>query len=356
MEMVADQSTDNDIDVLFRALLGRPPESSATVEAFLKMGSRLAALQAIARSEEFKARTGLQFIDEHQVYRGYHQNDLAVFNQFPPYQGPGEDGFATNFLGGRFRTTFQAPLKPFSGVVEGYPVPVGGLQGETAEYIGALRSVLESSTHYTLLECGAGYGPWMGITAAAARARGISSFKLYGIEGDNEHVKFMRQHMDDCCIAKEQYEAILGAVGATNGEVSWALVEDPAAVYGGRPLEPGNLDYFGARQDHTVSIRMFSIVDLLLKEPHWDLVHVDIQGGEGVVCAAGIDEMTRRVRRVIIGTHSRPLDGEVFSIFHAAKWQLENEKPTQMIWQPNAASPESLTLVDGVQVWRNPRL
>ena len=98
------------------------------------------------------------------------------------------------------------------------------------------------------------------------------------------------------------------------------------------------------------------MANLLQKEDFWDLVHMDIQGGEGDLCRECIDVLSERVRRVIVGTHSRALDGAVMSTFHAAGWSLENEKPTIFHWADKAETLEHLAVVDGVQVWHNATL
>ncbi len=35
---------------------------------------------------------------------------------------------------------------------------------------------------------------------------------------------------------------------------------------------------------------------------------------------------------------------------------LENEKPSKFRYSPSAPTLEAMTFVDGIQVWRNPRL
>ena len=48
--------------------------------------------------------------------------------------------------------------------------------------------------------------------------------------------------------------------------------------------------------------------------------------------------------------------GELMSIFYDAGWSLENEKPSMFSWRDGAKTLEALTTVDGIQVWRNPRV
>jgi FkbM family methyltransferase len=179
---------------------------------------------------------------------------------------------------------------------------------------------------------------------------------LYGIEGDAGHFAFMSQHLRDNDIDPSRCALIQGAVGAQSGFANWAVVDNAADVYGGRPIDDKLIDYHGTRQSKIVTVEIHAIDDLLRREPRWDLVHVDIQGGEGDLCRGGIEIMNERVRRLVIGTHSRALDGELMSLFHTHHWVLENEKPTVMCWRDGAPTLETMARVDGIQIWRNPKL
>lgn len=351
-----------DVITAYEMFLCRSPDESA-INWHLQFPDRKSLADHMLGAPEFKlvrkvasVSAPAPDIGPHQIYKGYNPRELAVLEQFQVYTGGGTPGFFTNFLGVKVRTAFTAGLIPFDGAFQGYPMPIGGLQGETAEFIGTLRSVLDARDRFAILECGAGYGPWMAITTAAARQRGIQEVHLHGIEGDAGHVEFISQHLSDNGIDLSTCDIIHGAVGAEAGVAHWAVVDNPDRVYGGRPMGDGAVDYLGVEQTRLVKIDVYSIVDLLMKEPEWDLVHIDIQGGEAEVCRAGIRTMNERVRRVVLGTHSRALDGELMSIFSEAKWSLENEKPTIFQWREGAETLESLTRVDGIQVWRNPRL
>jgi FkbM family methyltransferase len=359
VELVAPGNGVSREDVLtaYEMFLDRVPESEGAIAWHMQFPSRRELAEHMMGSEEFHLRKKTQpSAGSDQIYTGYTTSDLDIFSRFSRYTGLGTPGFVTNFLGVKIRTSFSTPLKPFDGQVEGYPAPLGGWQGETAEFIGTLRSVLDAGPRYTLLECGAGYGPWMAITAAAAKQRGISQLGLYGIEGDAGHFSFMSEHLSDNGIDPAACTLIQGAVGPVAGVARWAVVDNSADVYGGRPMSDDLIDYHGMHQSRSVDVQIHSINDLLQKESMWDLVHVDIQGGEGDLCRGGIGSMNRCVRRVVLGTHSRALDGELMSLFHLAGWVLENEKPTVMAWRDGAPTLETMARVDGIQVWRNPRL
>ena len=62
------------------------------------------------------------------------------------------------------------------------------------------------------------------------------------------------------------------------------------------------------------------------------------------------------MRYLVVGTHSRKLDGDLVELFHRAGWQLEHEKPTQFSYTRKMEQLENMTVGDGTQVWRNPRV
>jgi hypothetical protein len=112
----------------------------------------------------------------------------------------------------------------------------------------------------------------------------------------------------------------------------------------------GALKSVAAATDRFVAMR-----DLLEREPEWNLVHIDVQGHEFDIIRSSIDLLSARVRWMIVGTHSRKLDGDVLDIMSKAGWVLEHEKPTRFDFWQNPVSLEAMTTQDGTQVWRNPR-
>lgn len=346
------------IEVLtaYELILQRPPESEEAISYHETYPDLLSLGRHMTGSEEFRKLHPQSGVPEHHIYSGYAPSEVAVFRQFPAYSGQGTKNFVTNFLGVKTRCAFQAPLIPFDGLVEGFPEPVGSTQGETAEWIGTLRAVLEAKSSFRMLELGAGYGPWMAITYAASVQRGIADIKVYGVEGDANHVTFMRANMVDNRIDDDHFVVFHAAVGATDGSTYWAVETDSSEVYGARPIAESGDDYLGNKGREVLSIKLIGINVLLENEQYWDLVHIDIQGHEIEVCRAGIAQMCRRVRRVVVGTHSRAIDGAIFDLFYSNGWILENEKPTIYKWNEAFPTLEAMTTVDGVQVWRNPNL
>ena len=157
------------------------------------------------------------------------------------------------------------------------------------------------------------------------------------------------------------------AIGVAAGRARWPKVAVPSAVWGLRPFacfaEDGDFagnakvpDYMGKIYDEYIDVEMLSFDSVLEREPLWDLVHFDVQGSEAELCSASAENLNQRVRWLVIGLHSRKIDGDLIDLFFRHGWILENEKPTRSNYNPSAPSLEAMIILDGTQVWRNPRL
>ena len=84
-----------------------------------------------------------------------------------------------------------------------------------------------------------------------------------------------------------------------------------------------------------------------------DLLHIDIQGGEHDLIAASQYVLAEKVAYLIIGTHSRVIDGDLVRILTSNGWKLEFEKPSTFRVDLKG---QLTNIMDGTQAWRNPRL
>jgi FkbM family methyltransferase len=303
-----------------------------------------------------------------QWYRGYSDEDMSVFDAFPPVPGDPQSGFIVDFLGVRTRVAYATPFTEFDGRVFGTPAPVDDwFHAETIEYVGLLKSVLTATERYVALELGAGWGPWLISGATAARRRGITDIRLHGVEGDPEHFSFMQTHFRDNGFDPAAHSLDNAVIGVRPGRARWPKLAVPSADWGGRPLacsdEDGKFagnakasDYRGLHFDEYIDVEVLPFDSVLERETLWDLVHIDVQGGETELCSASAEMLSQRVRWLVIGLHSRKLDGDLIELFFRHGWILENEKPTRFHYNPSMASLEAMTYADGTQVWRNPRL
>jgi FkbM family methyltransferase len=297
------------------------------------------------------------------VYAGYSEADRAIFDLFPIADPEPRPGFVTNFLGVRTRVDFVHVFHRHDGRVYGVPLPLhDGYFAETVEYIGLLKSVATARDRFTALELGAGWGPWLVAGAAAARVRGIGRIRLHGVEADPDHFASMLVHFRDNGLDPAEHRLDNAAVGVEDGWVRWPKLADATGEWSVRPLEredaagAGGTDYLGREFREHLDVRVLSIRDILRREDVWDLVQIDVQGTETEVCSAAADLLDERVRWLIIGTHSRKIEGDLVALFFQRGWVLENETTAQSRFAPHAPTLEAMTYHDGTQVWRNPRV
>jgi hypothetical protein len=81
---------------------------------------------------------------------------------------------------------------------------------------------------------------------------------------------------------------------------------------------------------------------------------MDIQGFELKSIRASLDALQRKVRVLLVATHSRALEGGIIELLHGNGWRLMHEKPCKFTPGENSELT-ALTYLDGTQVWVNTR-
>ncbi len=293
---------------------------------------------------------------ELQLFPGYSEDDVLIFSEFIDTEAKPQPGFVVDFVGSRIRTTsVWKEAKALDGQIIGIPLPAD-FHAEAIEWIGLLKAVRSATDKFVAMELGAGFGPWIIAGATAARSKGIRSIRLYGVEADPEHFQFLRQHFDDNGFDSRDHHLYEAAVGVRSGKARWPVVRDvPASEqWGDRPIDSEG-DYKGRDFAETKEVDVIAMLDLVCMEPYWTLIHIDVQGAEVDICRSCIELLNQRTQWIVAATHSRKLDGDFLEMMSAAGWILEHEKPCKFKFHPDAATLESLTTLDGTQVWRNPR-
>jgi hypothetical protein len=82
-----------------------------------------------------------------------------------------------------------------------------------------------------------------------------------------------------------------------------------------------------------------------------DLIHCDIQGTEADLFSSVIAQVSAKVKRVVVGTHSFGIDRRLASLFAKNDWELEGLNSCVM----REEGTQPVIVRDGVQVWRNTR-
>ena len=321
---------------------------------------RLRSLWPKNRQEKRSFLNPKDITDAHlslQLFPGYNDADTIIFEEFVNRDAKPEPGFVVDFLGCRIRSaSLWKEAKLLDGSLLPVPVPAD-CHAEAIEWIGLLKAVRSAAGQYVAMELGAGFGPWSVAGGVAARRRGIRNIRLYAVEADPQHFRSLRQHFADNGFQPDQHPLFEAAIGVRAGIAYWPVIDDSLATeqWGCRPLQTphSNTD---PQFHNTRAVQLIPVLDLIAREPVWDLVHIDVQGDEVEICRCSIDELSARVRRIVVGTHSRKIEGDLLELMSHEGWVLEHEKPAKFTFFPNPPGLESMTTIDGTQIWRNPRL
>lgn len=330
--------TRSDVRDLYEVLLGRQPESDQIVEMHSRQhNSATSLVRSLCQSEEYSARlrSGAD-----RWFDGYRDNELNILRAHLSHGAP-EAGFVKDFVGTRTRIRFNSTLSAFSGVVfDRIPVP-GDFRVEAIEWIGVLKAIETSGPHFVTIELGAGWGPWVVSSGHVARGLG-KTVRMYAVEADPGKVPNISQHMTDNGFAPKDHVIFGGIAGRSDGFAYFPVI-DAAGNWSGEAVyhEPPEGEY---QKLPSISLRT-----LMKDEETVDLIHFDIQGAEFDVAEGSIEQLCAKVRWMVIGTHSRSIEGKLIDLLLQSNWSLENEQPCRCSYDCG----RSHTFIDGTQVWRN---
>lgn len=260
--------------------------------------------------------------------------------------------YVTNFLGVKVSPLyFPGILDGKAGTVEPIPIPANW-HADIAEWAGALRAVDTAVDTFRIVELGCGWGCWLNNTGAAARRRGLK-VELIGIEGDEGHVGFANEALAANGFSPDQYRVIHGVAAPKRSKALFPVADNPGATWGSEPIFDASeeLAAEASRTGHYQVLDALPLSDISKNRPI-DLLHIDIQGGEADFIRENFEDIDRLVRHVLVGTHSRVIEGEIISHMIDHRWMLEIERPC--IFGIEEGWPT--IQVDGVQGWRNPKL
>lgn len=263
-------------------------------------------------------------------------------------------GYLTNWLGVRIDPKFfPNVLDGRAGEVEGIPIPANW-HADMAEW-GAVIQAIDNAypEKFTMIELGCGWGCWMNNSGAAARQTG-RPVHLIGVEGDEGHLEFARESLATNGFTSDQITLHRGIAAANSGYALFPK-QDRAGVKWG--LEP----VFGATEAQRAEavaagsheeLPMISLAELTAGHERIDLLHVDIQGGEADLVDSCLPLLNEKVAYMMIGTHSKQIEGRLYETLLNAGWQLQVERAAIF----DLASGHPFIEVDGVQGWRNKAL
>ena len=260
----------------------------------------------------------------------------------------------TNFLGVKIPPKiFPETLQGREGTVEPLPIPANW-HADIAEWAAALRSVDLAKGAFRAVEVGCGWACWLNNTGAAARGRELK-IDLVGIEGDEEHVRWAMEILRSNGFQPDEFRIVHGIASPRRGKALFPIAEDSGAAWGSEPIfdAPEEKMKEAEKSGRYRVLEAIPIDDLVSDQPI-DLLHIDIQGGEVDFVKENLPVINRLVRYLVIGTHSRQIEGALMTILREAGWTLEIERPAILSPLSNFTDGPVTASVDGVQGWRAP--
>jgi hypothetical protein len=343
----------DEIVTIYQQLLGRSPESEAVITTQMRRClSPVDLVEAILNSPEWKAKYSRSELTD---YSGIAGTDVELLFRYARSSEP-EPAFFKDFLGSRTAIGYVHTTADMSGVVEGVPIP-NSTHSEAIEWVGAIRAVDQAANRFIAVELGAGWGPWAVSSAVAARDKGIEDIRLIAVEADRGKVGFLKQHFRDNGFDPADHRILYGIVGPRDGFAYFPEINSQTdwggeAVFVDSPHEVEQ-NLFSPRWRNVKHNKLNSYsMERIIGDLIVDFCHFDIQGAEFVVLSAAREVAKARIKRLIIGTHSRMIEAQLLDLLASDDWILENEKPCKFTFAEGRLD----TTLDGTQIWSNPTI
>ncbi len=289
-----------------------------------------------------------------QLYSGYKDEDVQLLRKYAIHRAELKDDHFVDGFGHKTPYASVPFWSDFNVELLQLPIPEDGYHAEGLEYVALVDSVDRARGSYCIVEIGAGWGPWMSLGGVLARRRGLAPIDLVGVEAHParfallEHqLAFNRLHPSTPDL---RCRLIEGAVGIEEG---WLWFPESAVTDMGAAASTADVDrdYRGAAV-RSAPVKAYPLEEALRGLATVDLLHIDIQGAEVELVSHNLDLIAERVSGLMIGTHSRVIEGQLFEMLFAAGWRLHREKPCWVNWESKSPSLAGKTVADGAQYWR----
>jgi len=353
-------ATENDIRAAYRLLLNREPDP----EGFRFFVERCRAGEltmerlhgSIIWSDEYQARRQRDPASALLRHSEIDQ-ELLLRHRAPPELLTADPSCFTNWLG--IRT--DASLFPQADALRGkvfpeIPLSGDGVFGGYNEYFALLHSIeaVPDRRRLSMVELGAGWGPWISAAGVCCRRMGFKDIGLCGVEADASRFEKMHEHFTRNGLTDLNCRLIHGAAWSSDTTLKFPKIDvrDHGAAIG---EGDGVVDYRGHARD-VVDVPAYSVDTICGDLGVIDYMHWDLQGAEIQVAQSAINFLDERVRFIFVGTHSRLIEGELLELFFQHKWDLILEAPCRFAWDLGKPSLTGMIVMDGEVFLRNPKL
>ncbi|MDL2285939.1 FkbM family methyltransferase [Desulfococcaceae bacterium OttesenSCG-928-F15] len=355
---LAKQATENDIVNAYRLILGREPENRTVIESRIDKMTIAELRQEFLNSDEFLKNTlkniNIPLMQQSPFFHYAASFDpLEIMHKYAVANLRSNAKYLTNFLGVLIDPKFfPTILADKAGHIEPIPIPANW-HTDIAELGAALRAVNLSHETFTMIELGCGWGCWMNNTGVAAKKIG-KKVHLVGVEADLDHIKFAQESLATNGFLNSEITLHHGIAASKYGIALFPRQTIPGSSWGNEPIFNVTEEkyYDAVSSGRYLELPMIALENLTKPFDRIDLLHIDIQGGEFDLIQDCVYLLNKKVAYMVIGTHSKQIEGNLFETLLNAGWDLEMERPA--IFQIVNGKP--ITTVDGLQGWRNRKL
>ena len=304
---------------------------------------------------------------ETDVFRGYAAEDIDRIKRIMPEDLQPDSAFYTDSMGVKISPEYCPWIAASVGSVDNtVPIPGDGYIGEAIEYAAfAIATELSKNrSTFNVVELGAGWGPWVSLAAVNAPRLGFEKVNLVAFEADSTRFDSLRRHLSINNVIHpdsgnegedEHYgwRLLNSAAHWANTKLYWPASSNLLDAGMAPTSDPNaSVDYRGKSIEH-IEINAIDVIEAIDHLDVVDFMHIDIQGGEAELIPNILDALSKKVSVLMIGTHSRKIEGDFIASLPQKGWKLFRERPCQFYSMANAPTLEGLTYIDGAQMWVN---
>jgi FkbM family methyltransferase len=287
--------------------------------------------------------------------------NTAVLNHFHGWEGTVPTGFFAYFLGNRSRADYWAFPEDIRRLYdrerfETFSGPA--LDDNIFDWLILLEAVVEARDEFTMVALGAGWGRWLVSAALAVKQFQPLPCRLIGVEAEPTHFQWMLEHFRDNDLDPADHHLIEAAASGRSGR-AWFYCGKPASWYGQSIIHDRALDKLAGEAEVEYNnerarlVRTVDLAEVTEGRRKIDYLQMDVQGAEHEILAAAPQILDRKVKRVLVGTHSTEIEAELRDLFGSLNWRCQYDVP---INGNVVVDGVAVTLGDGVQVWINPSI
>jgi len=306
-----------------------------------------------------------------------------LLERITPWSGEVPPGYAVDFLGIRTDGKFLwNAVHPFAGGYVSTERPTVANYGEGwFEVADWLASACDARGRYVTISLGASYGYQLVGAWKALQALNPLPSLLVAVEPVSENCTWIRSHMVTNGIDPDAQWIIQAAVAADNEPVLFPVGapgsgRNSCVEINAEPFRQTAMDLLrrdGACERVLENILLHNstgivrdlglglsgevkfvsavrLQDVLAPLDRVDLLEVDIQRSEAEIFPPALGLLSRKVRRIHIGTHGKDVHSMLSALFRAAGWEVVFDYGPGRHITPRG----SLDLGDGILTARNP--